>query len=109
MARSKQVEGQLDFFALLSFDDNDESEEKSVEEIKISELSPFEECEKCWCRDCKHNENNDGIPREFAGEKKACPACSFCIDNDEPDVCIIGSYKNGCSLRAEEEGISPET
>ena len=41
----------------------------------------------------------------FAGEKKPCPSCSFCIENGKADICEIGSYKNGCKLRAEEEGI----
>ena len=108
VARTKQIEGQLDFFTMLSFDDSNDNNETEPKMSSISELAPFEECSECWCRDCHHNENNEGDPREFAGEMKACPACSFCMDNDEPEICIIGSYKNGCSLRAEEEGIGPE-
>ena len=108
MAKTKQIEGQLDFFTMLSFDDSNDNETDSGMS-SISDLPPFEECTDCWCRDCRHNENNEGVPREFAGEMKACPACGFCMDNDEPEICIIGSYKNGCRLRAEEEGIGPET
>lgn len=99
MAKTWNIEGQLDFFALMN-DDNNES---------LEEIISFSECEKCWCRDCKHNESNEAVPRSFGGEMKPCPACSFCIDNDEPEICEIGSYKNGCKLRAEEEGLGPET
>ncbi len=94
--KSKQIEGQLDFFALLNNNDS---------ESAFSDVAPFIECELCWCKDCKHNENNEGIPRDFGGEEKACPACSFCVENDEPEICEIGSAKNGCRLRASEEGL----
>ncbi|MCR4788842.1 MAG: hypothetical protein K5888_09655 [Lachnospiraceae bacterium] len=106
MAKTKQIEGQLDFFTMLSFE---EDEENKTTESSVNDIPPFEECSKCWCRDCRHNEYNEGVPREFAGEQKACPSCSFCMENDEPEICIIGSYKNGCRLRAEEEGFGPET
>ena len=106
MSKNKQVEGQLDFFALLSFE---EGEKESSKLNSISELAPFEECNSCWCRDCRHNEQNEAVPREFAGQMRACPSCNLCIENDEPDICVIGSYKNGCKLRAEEEGFGPDT
>ena len=90
----KQIEGQMDFFDLLS------------ETKFLDEFPQFIECSSCWCYDCRHNENNEAIPRDFAGEKKACPSCSFCIENGKADICEIDSYKNGCKLRAEEEGIN---
>ncbi len=89
----KQVEGQLNFLDLL--------EESSF----IKEYPQFKECDNCWCYDCKHNENNEAVERDFAGEKKPCPSCSFCIKQNKAEVCEIGSYKNGCKVRAEEEGI----
>lgn len=92
----KQIEGQMNFFDLLS------------ETKFLDEFPQFIECSSCWCYDCKHNENNEAIPRDFAGEKKACPSCSYCIENGKADICEIDSYKNGCKLRAEEEGIKPE-
>lgn len=101
MAKSKQIEGQLDFFALLEGENLDKK-------LSLREVNPFIECELCWCRDCKHNSNNEGEPRDFGGEMKACPACELCIENDEPEICEIGSYKNGCKLRAEEEGIGTD-
>ena len=104
MSKSKQIEGQLDFFALL----NSDEDEGSISKNSMDEVFSFSECSKCWCRDCKHNELNEGVLRDFGGEKKPCPACNFCIDNDEPEICVIGSSKNGCKLRAEEEGIGPE-
>ncbi|MCQ2081471.1 MAG: hypothetical protein MJZ11_07415 [Lachnospiraceae bacterium] len=98
MARkTKQIEGQLDFFDMLMAD------------LPLSEMDQFLECELCWCKTCKHNSKNEGEPRDFGGELKPCPACEFCIENDEPEVCEIGSYKNGCKLRAEEEGLGPNT
>ena len=92
----KQIEGQMNFFDLLS-------ETKFLEEFP-----QFIECSSCWCYDCRHNENNEAVPREKKKKKKACPSCSFCIENGKADICEIGSYKNGCKLRAEEEGLKPE-
>lgn len=95
LARRKniQIEGQLDFFDLL------------YAAAPINKLSQFNECENCWCKDCKHNSMNEGEPRDFGGQSKPCPSCEICIDNDKPEVCKIGSSKDGCSLRAKEEGI----
>lgn len=89
----KQIDGQLDFFDMLMAD------------IPPSEMGLFLECELCWCKDCKHNSKNEAEPRDFNGEMKPCPACEFCVDNDEPEICEKGSAKNGCRLRAEEEGL----
>lgn len=96
MAKTIDIDGQLDFFDML------------FGELPVSELSEFEECINCWCRDCKHNSRNEGEPREFGSEMKPCPACDSCIVNDEPEICEIGSYKNGCKLRAKEEGLAPD-
>lgn len=102
LSKNKQIEGQLDFFSFIENLDN------SSKEKTESEILTFSECELCWCRDCKHNEVNEAVPRDFGGEMKPCPACGFCIENDEPEICEIGSYKNGCKLRAMEEGISED-
>lgn len=121
----KQIEGQLDFFELLeecrflsdmddSFSEDEFMEDGSVEENhesnveiheKINTDILFKECDLCWCKDCRHNEKNEGIERDFGGIKKPCFPCSFCIENKNPEICEIGSAKNGCKLRAEEENI----
>lgn len=94
--KSIQIDGQLDFFDMLNMD------------LTSSELTQFPECDSCWCRDCKHNSRNEGEPRDFGGKMMPCPSCNDCIDNDEPEVCVIGSYSEGCKLRAREEGLCPE-
>lgn len=99
--KNLQIEGQLDFFEILMADTEDTP-------IAMDEIMQFAECVNCWCRDCRHNEENEGEPRDFGGEKKPCPACRFCIENDEPEICEIGSYKNGCKVRAKEEGLAPD-
>lgn len=68
-------------------------------------ISIYKECVACWCSTCRHNEKGGAVPRDFAGEKKPCPSCDFCIRQEKAEVCEIGSYENGCKLRAEEEGI----
>lgn len=93
----KQIEGQLNFIDLLS------------ETHFLEELPQFVECSSCWCYDCRHNEYNEGVSRDFGGEQKACPACKFCMEDGTPEICEIGSYKNGCKVRAGEEGFGPET
>lgn len=93
----KQIEGQLDFLDLLS------------ETHFLKNLPQFIECDSCWCYDCKHNENNEAEPRDFGGEKKPCPSCKFCVEQKKPEICQIGSYKNGCKLRAKEEGFGVDT
>lgn len=90
----KQIEGQINLFDYVP------------ETRFFNELPQFKECTNCWCYDCMHNENNEAVPRDFAGEKKPCPACSFCINEQKADICEINSYKNGCKVRAEEEGIT---
>ena len=92
----KQIDGQMNFFDFIT------------ETKFFDEFPQFIECNDCWCYDCKHNEKNEAIPRDFTGEKKPCPACRFCMDQKKAEKCEIGSYKNGCRLRAVEEGISPE-
>ena len=92
----KQIEGQMNFFDFIT------------ETKFFDEFPQFIECSNCWCYDCKHNENNEAIPRDFAGEKKPCPPCTFCINQKKAEICEIGSYKSGCKLRAVEEGIKSE-
>lgn len=58
----KQIEGQMDFLDLLS------------ETHFLEEFPQFIECSSCWCYDCRHNENNEGVPERFCGEVKACPS-----------------------------------
>ena len=65
----------------------------------------FKQCEKCWCFDCKHNSRNEGVPRDICGTQMPCPACESCISEDQATICEIGNAKEGCRLRAQEEGI----
>lgn len=99
----KQIEGQLNLFDYVS--DREILQEKSISKDFIS---IYKECSDCWCSDCKHNEKLEAIPRNFAGNKKPCPACSFCIKEKHAEICEIGSFENGCKLRAIEEGIYKE-
>ena len=79
-------------------------EQKKGQRSALSSVSFFKQCQKCWCSDCKHNEKLDAVPRDFSGVKKACPSCTFCLQDKKAEVCEIGSYDNGCKLRASEEG-----
>ena len=89
----KQIEGQISFLDLLE------------ESQFITEYPQFMECENCWCYDCRYNANNEAVHRDFAGEMKPCPSCDFCLTSGSADVCEIGSYQNGCKVRALDEGI----
>lgn len=86
--KSKQIEGQLDLFAMM----------------EQMAATAFAECSSCWCRDCKHNSRNEGVPRDLCGTMMACPACDGCISSGKAEICEIGSAANGCRVRAEEEG-----
>ena len=87
---AKQVEGQISLLDLLE------------ESRFINELPQFADCVHCWCYDCRYNTNNEAVPRDFAGEMKPCPSCSFCQENGVADICEINS---GCKLRATDEGL----
>ena len=65
----------------------------------------FKQCKKCWCFDCKHNSRNEGVVRDICGTQMPCPACETCISEDQATICEIGNAKEGCKLRAQEEGI----
>ena len=78
--------------------------EENTDKIVQSELL-FKQCKKCWCFDCKHNSKNEGVPRDMCGTRMRCPACDSCIAEDQATICEIGNAKEGCKLRAEEEGI----
>lgn len=70
----------------------------------------FKDCSHCWCHDCKHNLYNEAVPRELAGRMIPCPACKTCEEEGSASLCEIGNAKEGCRLRALEEGIIiPET
>ncbi|MBD5516460.1 MAG: hypothetical protein HDR06_17955 [Lachnospiraceae bacterium] len=109
----KQLEGQLSLFDYISEDEkknfsNDkqsdsEKNNKSTESDNL--ISFYQECTLCWCSTCRHNKKGQAVPRDFAGEKKPCPSCDFCIKQKKAEICEIGSYENGCKLRAKEEGI----
>lgn len=73
--------------------------------VKASSEILFKQCKKCWCFDCKHNSRNEGVPRDLCGNMMPCPACKGCIDEDMATVCEIGNAKEGCRLRATEEGL----
>lgn len=102
----KQIEGQLNLFDYVS---NTEIKKEEKEIKKNSNfVSLFEDCLNCWCSNCKHNEELDAVPRDFAGISKPCPACSFCVKMKHAEICEINSYENGCKLRAIEEGLYNE-
>lgn len=109
----KQLEGQLSLFDYISEDEKKNSgydkQSGSGKNKKTTEsnnlISFYQECTLCWCSTCRHNEKGQAVPRDFAGEKKPCPSCDFCIKQKKAEICEIGSYENGCKLRAEEEGI----
>lgn len=83
---------------------------KHAEEDKLlSKEILFKQCKKCWCFDCKHNSRNDGVPREMCGTMIPCPACDGCIAEDSATICEIANAKEGCRLRAIEEGIVSES
>jgi hypothetical protein len=74
-------------------------------QLGLFDASIFKECFQCWCRDCKYNEVGEGIPRNFMGVMKPCPACISCQNQGVAEVCEIGSPQNGCMTRAKEEGL----
>ena len=83
--------------------------EKS-EPVKEEPKQLFKDCSRCWCHDCKHNLYNEAVPRELAGRMIPCPACKTCEEEGNASLCEIGNAKEGCRLRALEEGIIiPET
>ena len=65
----------------------------------------FKQCERCWCYDCKHNSRGPAVPRELCGKMMPCPACKGCESDGFATICEIGNAKEGCMLRATEEGI----
>nr|MCR5310251.1 hypothetical protein [Lachnospiraceae bacterium] len=65
----------------------------------------FKQCERCWCFDCKHNSRGPAVPRDLCGKMMPCPACKGCESDGFATVCEIGNAKEGCMLRATEEGI----
>lgn len=89
MGKKKQIEGQLNLFETVS-------EEKQSDRL-------FNACSDCWCFDCRHNDRNEAVPREMCGQMMACPACEGCIQAGKAEICIIGSGKKGCRVRAAEE------
>lgn len=80
---------------------------KATAEATPKELL-FKQCKRCWCFDCKHNSRNEGVPREMCGSMMPCPACDGCVAEDQATICEIGNAKEGCKLRATEEGIYSE-
>ena len=76
-----------------------------VKELPKSGEILFKQCKKCWCFDCKHNSRNEGVARDICGTQMPCPACETCISEDQATICEIGNAKEGCKLRAQEEGI----
>ena len=97
----KQIEGQINLFDYISAEDIEVDDKHDTIEISL-----FMECASCWCSTCRHNAEGKAVPRDFAGVKKPCPSCSFCVSQDKAEICEINSYENGCKLRAEEEGIT---
>ena len=89
----KQIDGQISLFDYMT---------EAAAPVRL-----FAQCAVCWCSDCRHNEKLDAVPRDFAGVEKACPSCALCLRRNRAEVCEIGSYDNGCKLRALEEGMAP--
>lgn len=99
----KQIDGQINLFEYIS----EEEKSSNVEIVQNQDIliSYYKECSSCWCSTCSHNGKGKAVPRDFAGEQKPCPSCDYCISQKKAEICEIGSYENGCKLRAEEEGI----
>lgn len=112
----KQIDGQINLFDYISEeekkstdqDKQSHSEENQISKKKDTLIGFYQECSLCWCSTCRHNEKGQAVFRDFAGVKKPCPSCDFCVKQKKAEICEIGSYENGCKLRAEEEGIIPE-
>ena len=100
----KQIDGQISLFDYIA---EEEQKPKKEHSLALSSVCFFKQCHNCWCSDCRHNEKLDAVPRDFSGVKKACPSCDFCLQSKKAEICEIGSYDNGCKLRASEEGIMP--
>ncbi|MGN0431792.1 MAG: hypothetical protein ACI4EQ_05490 [Lachnospiraceae bacterium] len=100
MAKDKRIiEGQLNLFDFF----------KEETEGTTAKAGKFAECKDCWCRDCRHNAINEGIERDICGVMQACPACDMCVNAGVAEICVIGSAKEGCSVRAfEERGTDTE-
>lgn len=114
----KQIDGQISLFDYIAAEEKgaERRERSSQDKTKaqreqpdpaLSRIAVYAQCAGCWCSDCKHNEKLAAVPRDFAGVKKACPSCAFCLKKNKAEICEIGSYDNGCKLRAAEEGIVP--
>ena len=121
----KQIEGQINLFEYISAEDKKISDGNLIKERNVDisersdcinpevdhnnkdEISLFAQCVSCWCSTCRHNAEGRAVPRDFAGIKKPCPSCDFCISQNKAEICEIDSYDKGCKLRAEEEGIHP--
>ena len=118
----KQIDGQISLFDYMAEEEQNSGKERikdkkqkssaqKREQVKkqkadLSSVSYFRQCINCWCSDCNHNEKLSAVPRDFSGVKKACPSCDFCLQDKKAEICEIGSYDNGCKLRASEEGIT---
>lgn len=98
------IEGQMNLFEF-STAANEPDKVREQAAVCLAEAGGFPGCADCWCRDCKHNEANDGVPREFGGQSLPCPACRLCVEQGEADICMIGSAEEGCSVRAHEDGV----
>lgn len=107
----KQIDGQISLFDYIAEEEKKRERERQEPVRKTDtaalRIELFEQCADCWCSDCKHNEKREAVPRDFSGVKKACPSCGFCVSSGRAEICEIGSYDNGCRLRASEEGIGP--
>lgn len=114
----KQIDGQISLFDYIAAEEKgsgrrerSSQDKTAAQEEKTdpasSRIAAYAQCADCWCSDCKHNEKLDAVPRDFAGVKKACPSCAFCLEKKKAEICEIGSYDNGCKLRASEEGMGP--
>lgn len=111
MGRRHDIEGQLSLFDLPIANTEAQEEapvadkKKKLADTKKAEAGKFPECAHCWCYTCEHSTVGGGVPRAFVDGERPCPSCEFCVKDGSPDVCVIGSAKEGCSFRAAKEGM----
>ena len=108
MGRKNEIEGQLNLFDIWNM------EEESAEEIVtepaetkavVKKPGDFRECATCWCATCEHSTVGGSVPRPFGDSLLPCPSCELCVKQGHADICVIGSAEEGCSYRAQKEGI----
>lgn len=114
MGRKNTIDGQMNLWDMLAAME-EPSEEKNKESVQESrsgkkrkesfKAGGFPECTSCWCFTCEHSTVGGSIPRPFGDNSRPCPSCELCVSQGSADICVIGSAEEGCSYRAEKEGL----